>query len=585
VVGVNGNVFYSLDPDHLGKDVAEIPSVDAALFDIDNLQDVIIHDPERVIAVSPIYAADQRTPRFFAYTAVSNREVAAEKTALTRLFVFGSLATILITSLAIFISFNRMILYPISGLVEILKRVGTGDLTSRVREPKSLDEIGSLQRSTNTMIEARQQTEAKIIHLNRVLRAIRNVNQLITQERDLDRLLERACDHLTSTDGYGSAWILLLDEDGTPTKFVRRDMEGNMLFLPDLLEQDELMACAQTILAQAGAQIITDGSDVCKDCFLLARRSGSYDAMAIRLEYDGRLYGLLNISVHTEYTIDVEEISLFEEVAGDISFALFSLELEEKRVKAENELRELNANLDQQVRERTALLDASNKELEAFAYSISHDLRAPLRHIDGFLQILKQREADRLDSTSEHYLNNVTDATARMGNLIEDLLRFSRTSRLEMELRSVDPGIAIQEVRKDLAPMLEGRKIVFEVQPLKEVLADPALLRIVWTNLISNAIKFTALREEAHIEIGCQPPKNPGEVIFFIRDNGVGFDPQYANNLFGVFQRLHQREEFEGTGIGLATVQRIVHRHGGEIWAEAIEGQGATFYFFLQAAA
>jgi two-component sensor histidine kinase/HAMP domain-containing protein len=346
VVGVNGNVFYALDPDLLGMDVADIPTVDTALFDIDNLQDVIIHDPERVIAVSPIYASDQRTPRFFVYTEVSNLGATAEKTALTRLFVFGSLAALLLTSLVIILTFNRMILNPISGIVEVLKRVETGDLTSRVREPKSLDEIGSLQRSTNTMIEAREQNQAQIIHLNRVLRSIRNVNQLITQERDLDRLLETACQHLTETDSYAAAWILLLNEDGTPSKFVRRDMEGNTLSLPDLLEQEEMMACPQTVLAQAGAQIIADGSEVCQDCFLLAKRNELYEAMAIRLEFDGVIYGLLNITVLSKYVIDAEEISLFEEVAGDISFALYSMALEEQRKQVDAKVHRL---LEQQV--------------------------------------------------------------------------------------------------------------------------------------------------------------------------------------------------------------------------------------------
>jgi signal transduction histidine kinase len=247
------------------------------------------------------------------------------------------------------------------------------------------------------------------------------------------------------------------------------------------------------------------------------------------------------------------------------------------------QLRILINDLEQRVAERTAQLEASNRELETFAYSVSHDLRAPLRHIVGFVRLLSQREAERLDATSLHYLDAVVESSDRMGWLIDDLLAFSRTGRAEMQVRRVELGEMIRKVRQELAPEAEGRHITWEIGPLPSVQADPILLRQVWVNLLSNAVKFTAPRPEARIEIGAlSPDVESGHVTLFVRDNGVGFDPQYVHKLFGVFQRLHREEEFEGTGIGLATVRRIVERHGGRVWAEGDVDRGATFYLTLR---
>ncbi len=419
VVGVNGNVFYALDPTLLGMDISNVPDVDIALFNINNSQNVVIRELEKVIAISPIYAADQRTPRFFVYTEVSNLGATAEKTELTRLFIFGSLITMLITSLVIIISFNWMIINPIGDLAEILKRVRDGNLSTRVQETKSQDEIGFLQRGTNEMIEAREGAVAKIIHLTRILRAIRNVNQLITQERDLDRLLERACQHLIEVDSYIASWILLVNKENTPIKFVHRDMRGNTLSLTDLLERCDLTPCSHTTLAQKGMQHITNTSDLCMDCFL-SDSSKPYNTLAIRLEFNGIIYGMLNITMLTKSTIDSEEVSLFEELAGDISFALYSLELEEKRIKAEEELREsekkyrsLFAQIADPIfifdKEKYYFLDCNQSALNRYGYTLE-ELRQmtpqDLHPQEDLLEVEKNINDE--DNTLEHSYLHVT---------------------------------------------------------------------------------------------------------------------------------------------------------------------------------
>ena len=241
----------------------------------------------------------------------------------------------------------------------------------------------------------------------------------------------------------------------------------------------------------------------------------------------------------------------------------------------DNELKRNKLQLESIVDERTAALRTANRELEAFSYSVSHDLRSPLRAIDGFSQALLEEYLDKLDDLGRNYLIRMQAASQRMGFLIDSLLHLSRVTRQELQPESVNLSAICNEIANELKESDPQRKVEFVIQPAMDARCDPNLIRVVLANLIENAWKYSARQAQAKIEIGCR------DEVFFVRDNGAGFDMRYAEKMFNAFQRLHTREEFEGTGVGLATVARVIHRHGGEIWAEGKVGEGAAFFFTL----
>jgi PAS domain S-box-containing protein len=253
-----------------------------------------------------------------------------------------------------------------------------------------------------------------------------------------------------------------------------------------------------------------------------------------------------------------------------------------KRLAAERALQELNEDLEQRVVDRTTQLEAANRELEAFSYSVSHDLRAPLRAIDGFSRILQEDFNGSIPLAATKYLNLVRNNAKQMGQLIDDLLSFSRIGRQSIRKQRVEPKMIVETVLDELHVEHTDRHVEVDIAELPSVEADPSLLKLVYANLLSNALKYTRNRPQPKIEIGAMSQNSMPETVYYVSDNGAGFDMKYAGKLFGVFQRLHRSEEFEGTGVGLATAQRIISRHGGRIWAEAEVDRGATFFFTMQ---
>ncbi|WP_435627189.1 MASE3 domain-containing protein [Candidatus Ferrigenium straubiae] len=432
-------------------------------------------------------------------------------------------------------------------------------------------------------ITAAKNAQVEIERLSRAYRLLSRVNEAIVRSRDRNELFTAICEAAIESGLFRFAWIGMLDENWVIPVAHAGVEKDYLLSKFDILLDDERTGNGPTGRAiREGAHAVCQ--DIEHDPGMMpwrdgARMRGFRASAAFPIREAGIVVGAMNVYAAETQFFTADIVSLMLELAADISFSLDAFTERECRERAETELKQLNLDLERRVKERTRQLEIINKELEAFSYSVSHDLRAPLRSIDGFSHILLKNYHDKLDATGRDYLQRVCRASQRMDRLIDDLLQLSQVARGPLRREPVDLSEVAEHVADDLFRANPERQVRLILQPGMPVRADAGLMRIVMDNMLGNAWKYTGKKAEAEIEFGkCTID---GEEVFFVRDNGDGFNMDYVHKLFGTFQRLHGADEFEGSGIGLATVQRIIHRHNGRVWAEGKEGQGATFYFTL----
>lgn len=542
ILDSNGTIIFRFPNEEglIGRTMPEIPIVKAILAQKEGVHEEIgfVGEP-RLFGFTTIGSGTEAihicitTPKQIAFADI-RRETVQNFAAMGLIGVFSLLTAWLFSGV--------LIISPAKRLVEKTKQLAAGDLTIRTRQSYVSGELGLLAYNFDQMAEAlqRRDEESKLAW------------QALQKSKEKYRLI---ADNATDVIWVANVENLIINYISPSiqqmvgfTDKELMDQSVAKLMTPASLEFVRSVARARIErLLQGGNEFYTDQIEVIHK-----------DGHCILTEVNLRL--------------------MVNPVTGIIEATGVMRDMTERK-KAEEKIKKLNAELEQRVNDRTAQLTAANRELEAFAYSISHDLRAPLRSVDGFARILVEDFGARLDAEGKRICAVISEGARNMGTLIDNLLAFSRIGRVEMRRLSIDMAAMANTIFLESTVPEERRRIDFRVGPLPDAHGEPVLIRQVWINLIANAVKFSSKKERAVIEVSAE--SRGDEAVYAIRDNGAGFDMQYAAKLFGVFQRLHKQKEFEGTGAGLAIVQRIVNRHGGRIWAESEPDKGATFYFTI----
>ena len=423
-------------------------------------------------------------------------------------------------------------------------------------------------------ISKRKQVEESLQRYTERLHNLHKIDLAILQAIESpEAIAKTALHHIRELVQCQRASVGIFDLEKKNVQIFAADVDGKTIVQLGEILSDEVYGDIE-ILHQGRMEIIEDVAKTKSPSIILKilQAEGIQASINVPLVSAQKLYGVMNVGWEFARPITKEEMEIAGEVAGQVTLAV-------EQAHLLNETKRYAAELEHRVEERTAQLVTANKELEAFSYSVSHDLRAPLRHISGYVELLTDRFKENLPEKAQHYLNTISDSIGEMGKLIDDLLKFSRTGKTELNLKSISMKQVFDEALSQIMEANPDRVIKWKISSMPVVTVDYNLLAMVWNNLLSNAVKFTRNRKTAKIEVGVKEEES--QYTFYVRDNGVGFDMQYAQKLFGVFQRLHPVAEFEGTGIGLANVRRTISRHGGMTWAEAVPDKGATFYFTL----